>query len=113
MFHPRKTFEAMRTRLLTRQTSRGKTHVMMQSTRKAKGLTQEELAARARVSLRTVQRAEQGGTPRRAQQHAIAEVLGVSAEDLFHPNDATTPENRAIQSHDPDRSSPKKITAGV
>lgn len=70
----------------------------MKAVRLKRGLTQEELAHRARVSLRTVQRAEQGGNPRRAQQYAIAAVLGISADDLFvHAADASELANSGLK----------------
>lgn len=55
----------------------------IQAIRKSKGLSQELLAERSGVSLRTIQRVEQGETvPRGHTLHALATALGVSLEDF-------------------------------
>ena len=52
-------------------------------TRKQKGLTQEELAYRANVTVRTIQRIESGDSvPRAFTVKALAEALGVTFESL-------------------------------
>lgn len=51
--------------------------------RKEKGLTQEQLADNANVTVRTIQRIENGESiPRAFTLKALAEVLGISFEDL-------------------------------
>ena len=55
--------------------------------RKARGLTQEELARRVRVSTRTVAAWESGSTtPRQRSLRALARALHVSVNDL-QPSD--------------------------
>ena len=57
--------------------------------RKSKGLSQEVLAEQSGVSLRTIQRMEQGGTvPRGHTMQALATALGVSLADLRLPTEA-------------------------
>jgi transcriptional regulator with XRE-family HTH domain len=52
--------------------------------RRARGLTQEELAYRARVSLRTVAGWESGQVrPRKRNARALAKALGVDIDDLL------------------------------
>jgi transcriptional regulator with XRE-family HTH domain len=52
--------------------------------RRARGLTQEELAYRARVSLRTVAGWESGQvTPRKRNARALAKALGVDVDALL------------------------------
>ncbi len=46
--------------------------------RVARGLSQEALAAKARVSMRTVNRLERGNAVTRATVDAVAKALGVS-----------------------------------
>ncbi|KUG07676.1 helix-turn-helix domain-containing protein [Solirubrum puertoriconensis] len=61
----------------------------IQSIRKRKGYSQELLAEHSGVSLRTIQRVEQGDTvPRGHTLQALATALGVSLED-FAPEPAT------------------------
>jgi transcriptional regulator with XRE-family HTH domain len=51
--------------------------------RRARGLTQEELAYRARVSLRTVAGWESGLVrPRKRNARALARALGIDLDDL-------------------------------
>ena len=53
-------------------------------TRKTKGLTQEELAERAKVNLRTIQRIESSESePRDKTLKVICEVLDIETEDLI------------------------------
>jgi transcriptional regulator with XRE-family HTH domain len=47
----------------------------LRDARREAGLTQEELAVRARVSRATIARAEAGVVPRPAQRHTIQRVL--------------------------------------
>jgi transcriptional regulator with XRE-family HTH domain len=57
--------------------------VRIQAIRKSKGLSQEALAEEAGVSLRTIQRLEQGDTtPRSYTMQALATALGVPLEEL-------------------------------
>ena len=57
--------------------------------RKSKGLSQEVLAEQSGVSLRTIQRMEQGGTvPRGHTMQALATALGVSLDALRLPTEA-------------------------
>ncbi|MEU5160441.1 helix-turn-helix transcriptional regulator [Streptomyces sp. NPDC020875] len=51
--------------------------------RRTRGLSQEDLAEAARLSISTVQKAEQGRTVRTATLHTIARVLGVTTSELF------------------------------
>lgn len=56
--------------------------------RKNKGLTQEELADLAKVTVRTIQRIESGDSiPRAYTIRTLAQALGVSFEDLSRPDD--------------------------
>jgi XRE family transcriptional regulator, regulator of sulfur utilization len=58
--------------------------------RKNKGLTQEELADKASVTTRTIQRIESGETvPRNFTLKAIAEALGISFEELIKNNNTS------------------------
>lgn len=60
--------------------------------RKQKGLTQEELADLANVTVRTIQRIESGETqPRSFTLRTIAEALGTSFEELAAPATETNP----------------------
>lgn len=52
------------------------------SYRRAKGLTQTDLAQKLGVSLPTVQRWEAGSIPRARQVPKLADALGVPAEEL-------------------------------
>ncbi|WP_051718575.1 helix-turn-helix domain-containing protein [Hymenobacter sp. IS2118] len=61
--------------------------------RKSKGMSQEVLAEQSGVSLRTIQRVEQGETvPRGHTVQALAAALQVSLEDLRHEAPPTGPE---------------------
>lgn len=58
-------------------------HLKIAEARKNKGLTQEEVADRANVTVRTIQRIESGETiPRNFTLKAIAQVLGIPFEEL-------------------------------
>ncbi len=75
--------------------------------RKQKGLTQEQLADLANVTVRTIQRIENGGsTPRAYTLKTIATVLGLNFEELVANNgnsDALThTENKAVTTSYPD-----------
>ncbi len=60
------------------------------TSRKQKGLTQEQLADLANVTVRTIQRIENGGsTPRAYTLKTIATVLGLNFEELVADNGAT------------------------
>ncbi len=60
--------------------------------RKSKGMSQEVLAEQSGVSLRTIQRVEQGETvPRGHTVQALAAALQVSLEDLRHEAPPTAP----------------------
>lgn len=49
------------------------------------GLSQDALAKKARVTLRTVQRLERGYKPQPATAKAVADVLGLKPSDLWPP----------------------------
>lgn len=56
--------------------------------RKQKGLTQEQLADLVNVTVRTIQRIENGGsTPRAYTLKTIATALGLNFEELVANND--------------------------
>jgi transcriptional regulator with XRE-family HTH domain len=57
----------------------------LRARREAKGLTQEQLASRAGVALRTLQRAERGGKPTVAVLQKLASALDVNVADLLEP----------------------------
>jgi transcriptional regulator with XRE-family HTH domain len=60
-------------------------HLKIAEARKNKGLTQEEVADRASVTVRTIQRIESGETiPRNFTLKAIAEVLGIPFNELVY-----------------------------
>lgn len=70
--------------------------------RRSKGITAEQLAARAGLASATVYRAERGlATPSEETLAAIAEVLGVDPSDL-HAADPATPTNGRGEPHGPD-----------
>lgn len=48
--------------------------------REAAGMSREDLASRAGVSYKTVERLENGGTPRRAMLNAIVAVLDLDLD---------------------------------
>lgn len=54
--------------------------------RKKTNLTQEELAEKANVSVRTIQRIEAGTTPKGFTLKALADALGVKESDLLKEN---------------------------
>jgi len=59
-------------------------HLKIAEARKNKGLTQEEVADRARVTVRTIQRIESGETiPRNFTLKAIAQVLDIPFDGLI------------------------------
>lgn len=59
-------------------------HLKIVEARRNKGLTQEEVADRANVTVRTIQRIESGETiPRNFTLKAIAQVLGIPFEELL------------------------------
>jgi transcriptional regulator with XRE-family HTH domain len=57
----------------------------LRAARDRKGMTREELAFRAHVSAKTIERLERSGeaTPHRVTQRAIADVLGCEPSDLW------------------------------
>ncbi|HEV2954174.1 MAG TPA: helix-turn-helix transcriptional regulator [Candidatus Dormibacteraeota bacterium] len=60
--------------------------------RRTRGLTQEELARRVRVSIRTVAAWERGESlPRQRHARALARALGVAIDDLFPANGTAIP----------------------
>lgn len=64
----------------------------LRTERRARGLTQAELAERAGIALETVSRIEQGHTrPTIRTLDKIAGALGIPVRDLFSGEDATPP----------------------
>lgn len=61
----------------------------LKTAREAKGMTREELAFRAHVSAKTIERLENERTarPHRVTGHAIATVLGCEPADLWPRDD--------------------------
>lgn len=60
--------------------------------RRERNLSREALAARSRLTARTIYAAEVAGvTPRRATRHVLAEALGLSEGELFPPNSEAAP----------------------
>lgn len=60
-------------------------HQKIAEARKNKGLTQEEVADRANITVRTIQRIESGETiPRNFTLKAIAQALGISFDELVN-----------------------------
>jgi len=53
--------------------------------REREGLTQEQVAEKARIGVRTIQRLEAGGVARYDMLERIAEVLSVSVDELCEP----------------------------
>ncbi|RYZ20847.1 MAG: XRE family transcriptional regulator [Chitinophagaceae bacterium] len=67
-------------------------HRIVQEARRRKGLTQEELAERTRITVRTIQRIESGETaPRAFTLKTIAEALDLSLSDLLPPAPESAP----------------------
>ncbi|TCJ13268.1 XRE family transcriptional regulator [Flaviaesturariibacter flavus] len=68
-------------------------HRIVQEARRREGLTQEELAERTGITVRTIQRIESGETtPRAFTLKTIAEVLGLSLSDLQPPASPAPPD---------------------
>src|ERR1044071_6791743 len=68
-------------------------HQKITEARKNKGLTQEELADKASVTVRTIQRIESGETvPRTFTLKAIAEALSIPFEELNSNGQASSTE---------------------
>lgn len=66
-------------------------HLKIAEARKIKGLTQEEVADRANITVRTIQRIESGETvPRNFTLKAIAQVLDIPFEDLVSKDNQTS-----------------------
>jgi transcriptional regulator with XRE-family HTH domain len=78
---------------------------LLLAARKGKGFSQEVLAERSGVSLRTIQRVEQGDTvPRGHTVQALAEALGLSLEALRMPDvpsAASSPSTASVLRTDP------------
>lgn len=75
--------------------------------RKAKGLTQEEVVERCNISVRTIQRIENGEVePRSFTIRTILSALGYEFEDVFSQEQAETEQN----SREENRSSHKEVT---
>lgn len=67
-------------------------HTSILALRRSRGLTQEELAEKAGVTVRTIQRIESGETvPRAYTLKRIAEAVGVQWEELHSPEPAMAP----------------------
>jgi transcriptional regulator with XRE-family HTH domain len=77
-------------------------HQKITEARKYKGLTQEELADRAGVTVRTIQRIESGDTvPRNFTVKAIAQSLDLPFEELIAANgNALSPEAKPDEEDD-------------
>jgi transcriptional regulator with XRE-family HTH domain len=56
----------------------------LRSTRRARGLTQADLAERSRLSISTIRKIEQGGSARIETLHDLARALDVKTSDLFN-----------------------------
>lgn len=64
----------------------------LRALREERGWSQERLARRARLSVRTVARIERGkGAPSMATANKLAKALGVTIDDLLQP-----PEKAAV-----------------
>jgi len=71
--------------------------------REAKALTQEELAEKADISVRSVAGYEAGGGVRPATVRRLAAVLGIDTADLVEaPLRASTPERHSVDEFDID-----------
>jgi XRE family transcriptional regulator, regulator of sulfur utilization len=69
-------------------------HNQIATARKNKGLTQEELAEKANVTIRTIQRIESGETiPRNYTLKSLAAALNIPFEELVLKAQPTTPSN--------------------
>ncbi len=73
------------------------------SARKKKGLTQEELADRTNVTVRTIQRIENGdSTPRAFTMKALADALDLKLEDLTEQQENLISPTNASDTYDRD-----------
>jgi transcriptional regulator with XRE-family HTH domain len=67
----------------------------LKAIRESKSMTQNELAEKTGLSLRTIQRIEAGSNLKGYSLKVIAQILQIESEDLFHPKNSNVNIERA------------------